>query len=287
MKKIIFYFCIIFFTKELTTTYAQCSDAGVCQLGSVSHGEERKSILQISYNNGYSGKDDDVTFHSIHFTAQYSFFAESYFNLIVPYNFQSGPRGNVNGIGDLIVSWNQELISSESSILNVSAGIKLATGDENLEPLLPQVYQPGLGSTDFIFALDYHYENFNFGAGYQLAGGRNDKTGIKLKRGDDLMFRSSYSLLFNSFSLTPQFLFIKRLSKSTILDPGFMGSENFIEVDGSDQSQLNFITSVQYDLTENYAVTFEAAIPFLQRDVNVDGLKRAYTASIGMKFLIE
>ena len=47
--------------------------------------------------------------------------------------------------------------------------------------------------------------------------------------------------------------------------------------------QINFLASVQYDLNENYSLTGELAIPFLKREVNVDGLKRAYSFSVGFK----
>ncbi|HSP88856.1 MAG TPA: hypothetical protein VLN45_12025, partial [Ignavibacteriaceae bacterium] len=214
---------------------------------------------------------------------QYKLFRASNISLSLSYNIQDGPGGNANGIGDLLLSLTQELFNNDKSAFDIIFGAKLATGNENKERLLPQVYQPGLGSNDFIFAANYYYKNFGFGAGYQLNGGRNDKENLKLKRGDDLMLRTNYSFSLNDFQFNPQLIFIKQLSESSILDLNSSG-ENFIEIENSDQSQLNFLFLVDYLLNENYSLFGEVAIPFLKRDINIDGLKRAYTFFLGFRF---
>jgi len=284
MKTIVKALCSLLSVPILTfTSFAQCSDAGVCQVGNPFDGEESKNFsFSVSYKNGYSDKDYDVTFHSIMLTPQYEFFPGSTLAVLIPYNFQSGPGGDVNGFGDVIISWNQELFSNGTSSINSSLGLKLATGDENKNLRLPQIYQPGLGSNDVIFTIDYSYNKFSIGAGYQLAGGRNKKEGIKLKRGDDLLVRTLYVFLFEDFVVTPQLLLIKRLSKSSVLDLNST-SENFIEVDKSDQLQLNLLAKIQYLLSENFSILAEAAIPFLKREVNVDGLTRSYSFSFGLR----
>ncbi len=287
MKRIrIYFFCSFIFPALFSNiSFSQCSDAGICQLGHLVDGKEQQLNISLSYKNGYSGKEDGVSFHSFQLDTRYELFNGSILSLLVPYNIQSGPGGDVNGIGDLLLGWTQELFSNEISSLSASIGTRLATGDENKEPALPQVYQPGLGSNDLIFTIDYNYNKFGFGAGYQLAGGRNDKEGIGLERGDDLILRANYFFAIDYFQITPQLIFIKRLSKSTVLDLNAT-NENFVEVDGSDISQLNLLTLIQYDLNESYALFSEAAIPFLKREVNVDGLKRAYTVSFGLRYIV-
>jgi len=108
---------------------------------------------------------------------------------------------------------------------------------------------------------------------------------LKLKRGDDLLLRGAYSLAFGEVSITPQLLFIKRLSKSSIVDFN-SPAEKFIEVDKSDQTQLNLLTVLEYDFDGIYSLVGEFAIPFIKREVNVDGLKRVFSASVGVKFSI-
>jgi len=285
MRRTIFIYLItlLFLSIFSISNFAQCSDAGICQLGHlVDDGEKQHLNISVSYKNGYSEKENDVSFQSFQLDTHYDLFKRSTIGFIIPYNIQSGPDGSVNGIGDLLLIWTQELFFDETSSLNASVGIKLATGDENKNPSLPQVYQPGLGSNDLIFTIDYNYDKIGFGLGYQLAGGRNDKERIRLKRGDDLLVRTFYIISFDDFSVIPQLLLIKRLSKSSVLDLNSTG-ENFVEVDKSDQSQLNLLALLQYNLNENYAFFSEVAIPFLKRKVNVDGLTRAYTASIGLR----
>jgi hypothetical protein len=269
----------------LSETFAQCSDAGICQLGGHSMEDENEILLSISgfYKYGYSGKEDDVQFNSLQLNVSYNAFSNSSIQLLVPYNFQSGPAGNVNGIGDLILSLNQSLLMDGNSSLNGSIGIKMATGDDNKDNL-PQVYQSGLGMNDVLFALNYTYNKLSVGAGYQISGERNNNI-TRLEKGDDLLLRASYDLSFEQLSITPQLLYIQRLAKSSILDTTSV-EEAFVEVDKSDQSQLNFLTVLEYKIADNLSIVGDFAIPFIKREVNVDGLTRAFSASVGVSFSI-
>ena len=264
--------------------YAQCSDAGVCQLGGHLAKGEEKELFNISaaYKYGYSGKDDDVQYNSFVLDGSYNLLENSSVQVLIPYNIQSGPEGSVSGVGDLILSWNQQLYSNENSSFNASLGAKLATGDDNKDSL-PQVYQSGLGTNDILFGLSYTYSKITVGAGYQLAGGRNDNI-LRLERGDDLLLRASYQFAFNQLSIVPQLLFIQRLAKSSILDTTSTDEESFVEVEGSDQAQLNFLAKLEYRIDENISLVGDFAIPFIKREVNLDGLTRAFSASAGIRF---
>jgi len=269
----------------LSETYAQCSDAGICQIGGHSMKDEEEVLLSISgfYKYGYSGKEDDVQFSSFQLSASYTAFGSSSIQLLVPYNLQSGPAGDVNGIGDLILSLNQNLLSDKGSSLDASIGIKMGTGDDNKDNL-PQVYQSGLGMNDVLIALNYTYNKLSVGAGYQISGERNNNI-TRLEKGDDLLLRASYDLSFEQLSITPQLLYIQRLAKSSILDTTSV-EEAFIEVDKSDQAQLNFLTVFRYKIDDYFTLIGDFAIPFIKREVNVDGLTRAFSASVGVSFSI-
>jgi len=283
----IFYFItiLIVLVIQLSETFAQCSDAGICQLGGHSMEDEDEILLSISgfYKYGYSGKEDDVQFNSLQLNVSYNAFSNSSIQLLVPYNFQSGPAGDVNGIGDLILSLNQNLLSDKGSSLDASIGIKMATGDDNKDNL-PQAYQSGLGMNDVLFALNYTYNKLSVGAGYQISGERNNNI-TRLEKGNDLLLRASYDLSFEQLSITPQLLYIQRLAKSTILDTTSV-EEAFVEVDNSDQAQLNFLTVLEYQIADNLSLVGDFAIPFIKREVNVDGLTRAFSASVGVVFSI-
>ena len=269
----------------LSETFAQCSDAGICQLGGHSMEDEDEILLSISgfYKYGYSGKEDDVQFNSLQLNVSYNAFSNSSIQLLVPYNFQSGPAGDVSGIGDLILSLNQNLFSDKGSSLDASIGIKMATGDDNKDNL-PQVYQSGLGMNDVLFALNYNYNKLSVGAGYQISGERNNNI-TRLEKGDDLLLRASYNLSFEQLSITPQLLYIQRLAKSSILDTTSV-EEAFVEVDKSDQPQLNFLAVLRYKIDDYFTLVGDFAIPFIKREVNVDGLTRVFSASVGVSFSI-
>ncbi|HSW53463.1 MAG TPA: hypothetical protein VLH59_00115 [Ignavibacteriaceae bacterium] len=269
----------------LSETYAQCSDAGICQLGGHSMEDEDEILLSISgfYKYGYSGKEDDVKFNSLQLNVSYNAFSNSSIQLLVPYNFQSGPAGDINGIGDLILSLNQNLFSDKGSSLDASVGIKMATGNDNKDNL-PQVYQSGLGMNDVLIALNYNYNKLSVGAGYQISGERNNNI-TRLEKGDDLLLRASYNLSFEQLSITPQLLYIQRLAKSSILDTTSV-EEAFVEVDKSDQPQLNFLAVLRYKIDDYFTLVGDFAIPFIKREVNVDGLTRVFSASVGVSFSI-
>lgn len=283
MKNTILGFIIFVFIGNFILTKSQCSDAGVCSIGGHVIDKESKNLFNISasYKFGSSGKDDDVKFHSFQLGAFYNILEKTSLQFAIPYNIQSGPLGEVNGVGDLLISVTQNLFSNEKSSLRASIGTKLATGDDNKDNL-PMAYQSGLGTNDFIFAVNYLYDNIGLGVGYQLAVGRNENI-IKLKRGDDLLFQASYSFLFDKFSITPQLLFIKRLSKSNKLIVEAMAPMGvYIDVANSDQSQANLLTNVQYQINSSYYVFADFAIPFIKREINVDGLTRTFSASVGV-----
>ena len=138
---------------------------------------------------------------------------------------------------------------------------------------------------DVLFALNYTYNKLSVGAGYQISGERNNNI-TRLEKGDDLLLRASYDLLFDQLSITPQLLFIQRLAKSSILDTASTNEEKFVEVEGSDQSQLNFLTVFRYKIDDYFTLVGDFAIPFIKREVNVDGLTRAFSASVGVSFSI-
>lgn len=285
MKRLLLVVMFLYIASTLNNTFAQCSDAGICSLGGHEDMEKVANFnFGLSYNYGYSGKDDEITYHSFKLNGAYNVTEYIKFSLMIPYNSQSGPLGKVNGIGDLIVGMNSSFSVGEAA-MSTFAGVKIGTGDENKDPELPQAYQSGLGSTDILFGADYSFSNFTFGAGYQIAGSRNNNAITRLKRGDDLLLRGSYIYNLDDFVFNPQILLIKRLGKSSILDPT-SETEKFVDVEDSDQLQINFLLNGTYNISENYSLFLEAAVPFLKREVNVDGLTRAFSAAIGINLRI-
>jgi hypothetical protein len=264
---------------------AQCSDAGICQIGGYITEEKdtEKFNLSASYKYGYGGKDYDIQYHSILLGGIYYLLDNSSVQLLFPYNMQSGPDGSVNGIGDLLLSWNQNLYSYKYSSLSISIGVKLPTGKDNKDNL-PQAYQSGLGTTDMLIVVNYFYDKINIGAGYQLSGGRNNNIS-RLEKSDDILLRASYEISIDRLNITPQLLYIQPTSKSTVLNPYAPVEGNFVEVDKSNKSQINLLTELRYKIADNISLEGNFAVPFIKRETNVDGLTRAYSASLGLSYL--
>jgi len=286
LKKIFFVLVTIFFSL-VNHSFAQCSDAGICSLGGHTIEEKTNSFsLLLGYSYGYSGKEDDISYSSIKLGGTYNFYDNANFHFELPFNMQSGPLYNINGIGDLMFGLSYGFKFDES-YLTISAGMRLATSKENREYII-QPYKSGLGTNDFLLGIDYSFANFSFGAGYQLAGKPVDENLFVVERGDDLLLRSGYILHIDAFSINPQLLFIKRLGKSKMYffssDPGANSIPLYLEVDGSDQTQLNLLVNTTYHIVQNSSLFLEAAVPFLKREVNVDGLTRAFTIATGIRF---
>ncbi len=256
--------------------FSQCSDAGVCAIGS------KRSALHheigVSYIYGKSKPDDGLSFNTVQLDATVHVLFDSRVSIALPWTKVNGPSGSVSGVGDLIVYLNQTVSSDEAGALSLQIGTKLATGPSN-SGNLPQAYQPGLGTNDLILGAAYETDPWLFALGYQFSRDRSNNTATQLKRGDDLLLRAGYRHEFEEFTATAEVLAINRLQLSSIVVPG---SNTFVEVPGSDQFQVNVMGRIFYPLG-SYSVQGLVAFPILNRKVNVDGLTRAFTFSLGIQ----
>lgn len=263
----------------LSLVQGQCSDAGVCSIGSAStYPAENTVKIDAGYSYGISSTVEDVDFHTVYLKG--TFLLSQTGLLFIRWNVlnrQIGPLGTVSGIGDLLLIYKQILWERAGSVFSLSAGLKLATGNANANPDLPQVYQPGLGTNDLLFGLNYQINTWQFLLGYQYTQRiRNANKVNRLKRGDDLYAELAYTGDMMGGQVIFKLMGIKRLQESEISD----GSGGFVIVDGSAQTQVNAAANYTYRLSHGYAVSAEAALPILKRKINVDGLTRHFTFSV-------
>jgi len=261
--------------------WGQCSDAGVCTIG-----EEHAAsghALSLAYSYGSSGKDDNLTYHTIRFEGSYHFFenADIYFG--IPFSRQSGPAGSASGVGDLTILWNQIIVRNEATTLRIQGGVKLATGSVNSNGL-PQAYQSGLGTNDILLGASFEMRGTTLALAYQVTTGRSANGATRLRRGDDLMLRAGFTHRDQEFTLGGELLAIKRIQESSVLQT--VQPETFVNVPNSNQLQLNLVGRMTYLFTERYQLQAEGAVALLKRDTNVDGLKRAFTLSLGVAYLM-
>lgn len=255
---------------------SQCSDAGVCAIGS------KRSALHheigIGYTYGKSKADDGLSFNTVQLDAMVHVLPDSRISMAVPWTRISGPSGSVSGVGDLSLFLNQTVLSDDVGALSLQMGAKFATGPSN-SGNLPQAYQPGLGTNDLILGAAYETDPWLFALGYQYSRGRSNNAVTQLKRGDDLLVRAGYRHEFDEFTASAEVLAINRLDRSSIVVPG---SNVFVEVPESDQFQVNILGRVSYPLGD-YSVQSLVAFPILNRKVNLDGLTRSFTFSVGIQ----
>jgi len=276
---ILLIFIIIIYNVKL---FSQCSDAGICTLGKHYEKEQRPhtSSVSLSYIYGTSGKDADVngtlnnlSYGTFRLDADIDILKNTRLAVGMPYTFVSGPLGDNNGAGDLTVAFTRIFKIEKIHTLSFSAGGKFATGNVNSSDSLPQRYMPGLGTNDMLLGASYSYQNYYFGIGYQKSFGRSRNYITRLKRGDDVLVRAGFFEQFNKVGVKAEILTIIKIQPNSILNTSST-TESFIEIDGSNEPQVNLLGTLTYQASREIGLTIQAAIPFLKRDYNFDGLKR-------------
>lgn len=288
------YFISAFIILALTVNiYSQCSDAGICFTGKT-HTREinpNSSSITLGYIYGFSGKDPDVTgalnnisYSAFMLEADISIMKNTRLAANIPYTFITGSLGDNNGIGDLTVMLSKSFKIEKIHTLTFSLGGKFATGKVNSTDSLPQRYMPGLGTNDLIAGASYSYGNYFFGAAYQKPFGRSANYKTRLKRGDDILVRAGFFEQFGKVGVKAEIITIIKIQNANIRNP--LGvTENFIEIDGSNEPQVNLLATISYEASREIKLTGFAALPFLKRDYNFDGLKRTVTIAGMISYL--
>jgi hypothetical protein len=263
---------------------AQSADAGIATTENQIRDRWRHSVmLTYMYGSGGSSSDStsrDLTYKSLLLSGEVSIFGGTSIWAALPLNQQDGPLGSVSGIGDLMLIVNQKLFGISSVEVSLGMGARFATATVN-EDSLPQSYQSGLGSTDILIEGDVISKNINLGMGYQLAGKRSINSITRLKRGDELLFRGGYTYRGDLFDIGGEFIAIKPLQESSVLNPLSQGAE-FVNIPESNDFQVDLLLKARYHFSELFGLTGTISVPLSKRNTNVDGLTRVFAASFGL-----
>ena len=84
---------------------------------------------------------------------------------------------------------------------------------------------------------------------------------------------------------TAEILAIKRLQNSSVYNPSASAGGGFESVVNSDQFQANAQASIVAPVSGTTSLIASVALPMLNRTVNVDGLTRTFTASLGFQYI--
>jgi len=275
----------------IQNNYSQCSDAGVCTIGrhQVNEMVVRKNHIYFGINFGSTGKETDIngnandlSIASFKLEADIDLKNNFRVNASVPYTLISGPLGENNGVGDVEAVFSKMFRIKKKHLLTFFLGGKFATGKVNSSDSLPQRYMPGLGTNDIIAGAVYTGVNYFFGVGYQKPFGRSANYITRLKRGDDVFFRAGFFEEFSKVSVKAEILTILRIQESSVLSN--ISPENFVDVSNSNEAQVNLLATVGYKFSDEVTGTLQAALPFLKRDYNFDGLKRKFSVGASLSY---
>lgn len=274
----------VIFILLLQSVYSQCSDAGVCTIGrhQVNESVLKSSHIYFGINFGTTGRDPDINGNTndisiVTFKLDGDLDLKKGFrvNVSMPYSFINGPLGENNGQGDLEAVFSKTFRIKKKHLLTFFLGGKFATGKVNSNDSLPQRYMPGLGTNDLIAGAVYTGVNYFFGIGYQKPFGRSANYITRLKRGDDVFFRAGFFEEFSKVSIKAEVLTIIRLQSSSVL--ASYNPETFTKINYSSEPQVNLLGTASYKASDEVTITLQAALPFLKRDYNFDGLKRKFS----------
>lgn len=260
---------------SVTPLAAQCSDAGVCRLGSRPESSD-DSGFGVEFRLGAAAnKDIDYRTASLGVSWQ----NDIGLHLVADLSVVSidGPVGTAEGLGDTLVRASYAVFDRFGT-WSLLAGARLPTGDDNINPGLPQAYQTGLGPADMQCGLGWELSGFNAFVGYSLSGDANDLEGTELERGDDVVASLSWQWQNEIFRPGLQIIALQRLEESTIV-ASTGGRQN---VEGSDGLQVNIRPFLAWRIAGSTDLIASAAKPRQGRASDVDGLSRDWSFDIGL-----
>ena len=260
---------------SVTPLAAQCSDAGVCRLGSRPESFEDSGI-GVEFRLG-AAANKDIDYRTANLGL--SWHNDIGLHLVADLSVVSvdGPAGTAEGLGDTLVRASYEVLERFGR-WSLLAGARLPTGDDNINPGLPQAYQTGLGPADMQFGLGWELSGFNAFVGYSISGGANDLEGTELERGDDVVASLSWQWQHETFRPGLQIIALQRLEESTVVT----SSGGRQSVEGSDGLQVNIRPFLAWRIAGSTDLIAAVAKPQLVRDSDVDGLTRDWSLDFGL-----
>ena len=297
MRCIILTILIGFFSVSLVSGQG-CSDAGACSISSLNFSEDtipNDSKVRFSMEQSFGLGEKFILISQTTAGIQYRVFKSTLLELRIPFVFTYGNIGQTSGVGDLLLSVNQQLFRKNKDQLNLLIAGRLKTNNADYtfagEPL-PMAYQTSLGTYDVIFGLLYVIPKWDFYAAYQHSFGRNkngylvtDTTlpdskkyfeSAQLKRGDDVYLRARRELAFkNRSSLILTLMTIYRLQKDEIIK-----NDKPVLLEGSQGLTLNLGFTWLRKLSTGQTMDLQLAFPVIDRAYRADGLTRNVVVSI-------
>lgn len=286
-----------------------CSDAGFCTAGSIKPSIKNDSIRNsLGFTFSYAKGERGTTVITPQFEPQFKVSDRSMVQIKIPFVFIKGSIGSINGIGDVILSYNYKLDSVLRNPVVLTIGTRIATGTssyKNDSISMPMPYQVSLGTTDLIlgarmelkkgFSLSIAYQqplaNRNQN-GFDSAAYKNlmKSNGLKadenyfissyLERKGDLLLRIDKLFTFKKGVISIGLLPIYHLGN----DKARINKATTITVENSKGLTLNANVGMYYKLNKKLELSAIAAAPVIVRQSRPDGLTRSFIFLPGLRY---
>jgi len=306
-KKYCWLCCLIVFLEfsPLSINAQGCSDAGFCSAGVLQATNVNDTVTpnMISFKSVYGIGEQQVTIMQLVLEADFKISRRSHIQASMPYVFTSGNLGSYNGIGDLQLNYTYRFAEKKNWKYSFTAGTRINTGRTNYAydalTSLPMPYQSGLGTLDLILGVAAYYKKWNFSTGLQQVLHHNnnntflhskllnfnDKANAyfesnRLKRGNDVLFRTGRTISVRNWKFTPGLLAIYRINKDRIIN----SSEKEIKLQGSSGLTLNVTGSLLVPIGKSVAFLIEGGAPLVIRKTRADGLTRSMVVSGAVRY---
>lgn len=287
---------ISIFVFLLTIAYSQvqaqgCSDAGACAISYSEPGDNKdKSGRTRLFMEQSVGLGEKFVFISqTTLEARYQLSKKSLVSLRAPFIFVTGNLGTTAGVGDFLLSINQQLFMKNHQRWDLVLGGRLPSNRSDFQhdnKPLPMAYQTSLGTYDIILGTQYTLKKLDFYLAWQHPFNRNNNGYLhpdgenrdsylyyessQLLRGDDLYFRNRYHIsLKENRKLTLNALFIYRLQKDEIVKSG-----ETILLDGSEGLTVNLGINYATRIFGETPLNLLLAFPVKDKASRPDGLTR-------------
>ena len=257
---------------------AECADAGVCRLSQTGHGQDHRWRTELGL--GYANGDnlDNVSYTTITPRLAFRPWTSGELRVELPFLSLSGDQGDAQGVSDALMSYEQRVFDRHRTQISVLAGLRLPTGDDNVNPGLSQGYQLGLGTLDVLAGVSCQWRAITLALAYQHVGGENNLAGVHLERGNDCAVSCDVAPQWSAWSPRLGVVAVQRLEESQIDD----GSGGRIAVADSDGLQVNLRGGLSWMVHRQISLDVSVAKALLSRDSNVDGLTRSSAISAGI-----
>ncbi len=276
MKKIII--AILLLIVSSVNLYSQCSDAGVCKIGSHNMDDKsvktnNNSIIGLRYGYGQSGSPEKTDYNGVELFGNLNAGRNFYVSFSMPFLVQN----KTAGLGDGILTGSYLYDIFNAGKIEFTGGMKFATSKAGKN----FTYLNGYGTNDLLTGVNYLGSFFSFGVAGQIPVDSYSDDNLEFKRGPDLLLKAGYFRTIENIRINLDVLLIKRLKESEIK----YGSLPSSVISNSNFTQINIMGGVSFALSKNINMGISAGVPVLKRDENSDGTKRALSVSLEFGYL--